>query len=99
MVQSLWYMGRYLNSSKGIPVHPGNLFHSFAAKMDMLIRSDKVYFPNIHSLKVILFRQLTHFGTLSFFNFRPSFLSPDAFTSIGCIRFKQIFLAVVNEQY
>jgi len=55
--------------------------------------SDRGHFLNIDTLNRILFSQLTRFGKLSFFNFRPSFLSPDAFRSIGCIGFKLIFLA------
>ena len=55
--------------------------------------SDRGHFLNIDTLNRILFSQLTRFGKLSFFNFRPSFLSPDAFRSIGCIGCKLIFLA------
>jgi len=55
--------------------------------------SDRGHFLNIATLNRILFSQLTRFGKLSFFNFRPSFLSPDAFRSIGCIGCKLIFLA------
>ena len=57
--------------------------------------SDRIHFSNINSLNVILFSQLTRFGKLSFFNFHPSFLSPDAFRSTGCIGCKLIFLADV----
>ena len=74
-------------------MHPDNLFNSFSAKMDMLIMSDRGHFLNIDTLNRILFSQLTRFGKLSFFDFRPSFLSPDAFRSIGCIGCKLIFLA------
>ena len=55
--------------------------------------SKRVHFSNINSLNMILFSQLTRFGKFSFFNFRPFFLSPDAFRSIWCIRGKLIFLA------
>ena len=55
--------------------------------------SDRVHLANINTLKVRLFSQLTRFGKLSFLNFGPSFLSPDAFRSIGCIGCKLIFLA------
>ena len=74
-------------------MHPVNLFNSFSAEMNMLIISDRGHFLNIDTLNGILFSQLTRFGKLSFFNFRPSFLSPDAFRSIGCIGCKLIFLA------
>jgi len=57
--------------------------------------SDRGHFLNINTLHRILFSQLTCFGKLSFFNFGPSFLSPDAFRSIGCIGCKLIFLADV----
>jgi len=57
--------------------------------------SDRGHFFNIDTLNRILFSQLTRFGKLSFFNFRPSFLSPDTFRSIGCIGCKLIFLADV----
>jgi len=57
--------------------------------------SDRGHFLNIDTLNRILFSQLTRFGKLSFFNFRPSFLSLDAFRSIGCIGCKLIFLADV----
>jgi len=57
--------------------------------------SDRGHFLNIDTLNRILFSQLTRFGKLSFFNFRPSFLSPDAFRSIGYIGCKLIFLADV----
>ena len=76
-------------------MHPDNLFNSFSAKMDMLIMSDGGHFLNIDTLNRILFSQLTRFGKLSFFKFRSSFLSPDAFRSIGCIGCKLIFLADV----
>jgi len=72
-----------------------NLFNSFSAKIDLLIISDRGHFLNIATLNGILFSHLTHFGKLSFFNFRPSFLSPDGFRSIGCIGCKLIFLADV----
>jgi len=55
--------------------------------------SDRGHFLNIDTLNRILFSQLTRFGKLSFFNFRPSFLSPDTFRSIGCKGCKLIFLA------
>ena len=55
--------------------------------------SDRGHFLNIDTLNRILFSQVTRFGKLSFFNFRPSFLSPDAFRSVGCIGCKLIFLA------
>jgi len=58
--------------------------------------SDRGHFLNIDTLNRILFSELTRFGKLSFFNFRPSFLSPDAFRSIGCIGCKLIFLADVK---
>ena len=57
--------------------------------------SNRVHFFNINSLNMILFSQLTRFGKLAFFEFRPSFLSPDAFRSTGCIGCKLIFLADV----
>jgi len=57
--------------------------------------SDRGHFLNIDTLNWILFSQLTRFGKLSFFNFCPSFLSPDAFRSIGCIGCKLIVLADV----
>ena len=89
----MWYIGRHLKSSNGIHTHCVILFNSFSAKMDMLIMSYRIHFSNINSLNVILFSQLTCFGQLSFFNFLPSFISPYAFRSIGCIGFKLIFLA------
>jgi len=58
--------------------------------------SDRGHFLNIDTLNRILFSQLTLFGKLSFFNFHPSFLSPDAFRSIECIGCKLIFLADVG---
>jgi len=57
---------------------------------------DRGHFLNIDTLNRILFSQLTRFGKLSFFNFRPSFLSPDGFRSIGCIGCKLICLADVD---
>ena len=91
--ESLWYIGWLLKSSNGIQAHPVNLSIPFSAKMDMLMMFNIIHFSNINSLNMILFSQLTRFGKFSFFYFRPSFLSPDALRSIGCIGCKQIFLA------
>ena len=79
-------------------MHPVNLSNSFSAKMDMLIISNRVHFLNINSLNMILFRQLTRFGKFAFFEFRPSFLSPDAFRRTGCTGCKLIFLADATDQ-
>ena len=76
--KTLWYIGSHLKSSNGIHTHPLNLCNSILAKMDMLIMSDRGHFLNINSLNMILFGQLTPFGKLAFFEFCPSFLSPDA---------------------
>ena len=91
--KSLWYIGSHLKSSNGIHAHSVNLSNSFSAKVDMLIMSDRVDFLNINSLNMILFSQLKRFGKLAFFEFRPSFLSLDAFRRTGCIGCKLIFLA------
>ena len=58
--------------------------------------SDSVHFLNIDFLNMILFSQLTRFGKLAFFEFCPSFLSPDAFRRTGCIGYKLIFRADVS---
>ena len=57
--------------------------------------SDSVHFLNIDFLNMISFSQLTRFGKLAFFEFRLSFLSPNAFRRTGCIGCKLIFLADV----
>ena len=90
--KSLWYIGSHLKSSNGIHVHPVNLSKSFSAKMDMLIMSDRVDFLNLNFLNMILFSQVTRFGKLAFFKFRPSFLAPDGFRRSWCIGCKLIFL-------
>ena len=58
--------------------------------------SDRVDFLYLNSLNMILFSQLTRFGKLAFFKWRPSFLAPDGFRRSGCIGCKLIFLTDVG---